>query len=70
MLVKPYVRRKRDGDASPPSLVMKIVLKESGAYELRNFSVLKLRELEAYHSNVHFPRKWHLSKDEQMLSLE
>jgi len=49
---------------------MEIVRKESGAYELRHFSMLTLRELEEYHSKVHFPRKWRLSKDEKRLFLE
>ncbi len=49
---------------------MKIALKKtSGAYELRNFSILKLRELEEYHSKVDLPRKWRLSKDEKTLWL-
>ena len=69
-MVKRYSRRKREGEKSPPSLVMKIVRKKSGAYELRNFSMLKLRSLEEHHSKVNFPRKWSLSKDETRLFLE
>lgn len=63
-----YVRRKEHGDA-PPVLEMKIVLKPSRAYEVRHFSMLKLRELEEYHSRVQLPRKWRLSKDEKTLWL-
>jgi len=70
VLVKRYVRRKGENRLSPPSLEMKIVRKKSGAYELRNFSMLTLRELEEYHSKVNLPRKWSLSKDEQRLFLE
>jgi len=68
VLVKKYRRRK---DSSvPPLLEINIVLKKSGAYELRNFSMLTLRELEEYHSKVRLPRKWRLSKDEKRLFLE
>lgn len=71
MLVKKYHRRLKGKDRSvPPLLVINIVLKKSGAYELRNFSMLTLRELEAHHSKVHSLRKWRLSKDEKRLFLE
>ena len=65
---KPY-RRRRD-DSSPPLLEMEIVLKKSGAYELRHFSILTLKALEEYHSKVGLSRKWHFSKDEKRLVLE
>lgn len=71
MLVKKYHRRLKGKERSvPPLLVINIVLKKSGAYELRNFSMLTLRELEKYHSNINLPRKWRLSKDEKRLVLE
>lgn len=65
---KPYHRRKNDG--SSPLLEMEIVLKKSGAYELRHFSMLMLRALEEYHSKVDLPRKWTFSKDGKRLILE
>jgi hypothetical protein len=68
-LVKRYVRRKKDNNESAPSLVMDIVRKKSRAYELRHFSMLKLRELEEFHSKTNYPRKWSLSKDEKRLIL-
>ena len=65
---KVYHRRKnRD---SPPLLEMEIVLKKSGAYEIRHFSILMLRALEEYHSKVDLPRKWHFTKDKKRLILE
>ena len=71
MLVKKYRRRSKGKDRSvPPLLVINIVLKKSRAYELRNFSMLTLRELEEYHSKVNLPRRWRLSKDEKKLFLE
>ena len=60
---------KRKGSSSPPLVEMDIVLKKSGAYELRHFSMLALRALEDYHSKVNLPRKWRLSKDEKRLTL-
>jgi len=69
VLVKKYRRRCKDSSV-PPSLEINIVLKKSGAYELRNFSMLALRDLEEYHSKVHSLRKWRLSKDEKRLFLE
>ena len=63
-------RRQRRGSSVAPSLVINIFLSKSGAYVLRNFSMLALRELEAYHSKVSLPRKWRLSKDEKRLVLE
>ena len=68
-MVRKYRRRKKDGNEAPLVLEMKIVLKPSRAYELRHFSMLKLRELEEYHSKVNLPRKWRLSKDEKTLYL-
>ena len=53
-----------------PKLVMEIVRKKSRAYELRHFSILKLRELEEFHKKRSYPRKWSLSKDEKRLILE
>jgi len=68
-MVRKYRRRKKDSE-SPPVLEMKIALKKtSGAYELRNFSILRLRELEEYHSEASVPRRWRLSKDETKLWL-
>jgi len=69
ILGKKYRRQRKDSSVVP-SLVINIVLKKTGAYELRNFSMLTLRELEEYHSKVHLPRKWWLSKDEKRLVLE
>ena len=69
-MVKRYVRRKKDDKESVPLLMMEIVRKKSRAYELRHFSILKLRELEEYHSKTNYPRKWSLSKDEKRLILE
>jgi len=69
VLVKKYRRRRKDSSV-PPSLEIKIFLSKSGAYVLKNFSMLTLRELEEYHSKVHLPRKWRLSKDEKRLVLE
>jgi len=69
-MVKRYSRRRRKNEDFPPNMEMKIVRKKSGAYEIRNFSMLKLRALEEYHSKVNFPRKWSLSKDETRLFLE
>ena len=68
-LPKRYVRRKRDSKESP-KLVMEIVRKKSRAYELRHFSILKLRELKEFHKKRSYPRKWFLSKDEKRLILE
>ena len=67
-MVKVYHRRKND--VNPPLLEMEIVLKKSGAYELRHFSILTLKALEEYHSKVDLPRKWHLTKDGKRLILE
>jgi len=49
---------------------MEIVLKKSGAYELRHFSILTLKALEEYHSKVQLPRKWIFNKDGNRLILE
>ena len=71
MLVKKYQRRLKGKERLvPPLLTMNIVLKKSGAYEIRNFSMLTLRRLVEYHSKVNLPRKWRLSKDEKRLVLE
>ena len=69
MLVKKY-RRQRKGSSVAPSVVINIVLAKGGTYQLRNFSMLALRDLVAYHSRSHLPRKWSLSKDEKTLVLE
>ena len=53
-----------------PLLEMEIVLDSDGAYRLRHFSMLKLKDLEAYHRRVHLPRKWRLSSDFKRLFLE
>jgi len=68
-LGKKYRRQRKDSSV-PPSLEIKIFLSKSGAYILRNFSMLTLRDLEEYHSKVHSLRKWRLSKDEKRLFLE
>lgn len=65
---KVYHRRKNR--SSPPILELEIVLKKSGAYEVRHFSMLMLRALVEYHSKVNLPMKWKLSKDEKKLFLE
>jgi len=64
---EPYHRCK---NGSPLLLEMDIVLKKSGAYELRHFSMLMLKALEEYHSRVHLPRKWRLINDGKRLILE
>jgi len=69
VLGKKY-RRRRKGDFVPSTLEMEIVLKKSGAYELRHFSMLALRDLEEFHSKRNLPRRWRLSKDEKRLYLE
>jgi len=69
MLVKKYHRQRKDSSV-PPSLEIGIFLSKSGAYVLKNFSMLTLRELEEYHSKVRLPRRWRLSKDEKRLFLE
>jgi len=69
VLGKKY-RRQRKGFSVAPSVVINIVLTKGGAYQLRKFSMLALRELVAYHSKVFLPRKWSLSKDEKTLVLE
>ena len=66
---KRYVRRKKDDKETAPVLVLDIVRKPSRAYELRHFSMLKLRELEEFHSRTNYPRKWSLSNDEKRLVL-
>ena len=66
-VVRKYPRRKKS--SVPPVLEMNIVVKKSRAYELRHFSMVKLRELEEYHSKVNLPRRWRLSKDEKTLWL-
>lgn len=68
MLRKVYRRRKNKD--SPPLLEMDVVLKTSGAYELRHFSILMLRALEDYHSKVQLPRRWRFTKDRKKLILE
>lgn len=67
-MAKKYRSRRRGESA--PILEMEIVLKPSRAYEIRHFSMLALRALVEYHSKVHLPRKWTLSKDEKRLTLE
>jgi hypothetical protein len=69
-MAKRRVYHRRKNVSSPPVLDMEIVLKKSGAYEIRHFSILMLRALEEYHSKVHLPRKWSLSKDGKRLILE
>ena len=69
-MVKRYTRRKEQNEKTPPLLQINIVRKKSRAYELRNFSMLKLRALEEHHSKTNYPRKWRLSKDEKRLTLE
>lgn len=64
------VYHRRKNDVSPLLLEMEIVLKKSGAYELRHFSMLTLKALEEYHSKVQLPRKWTFSKDGKRLILE
>jgi len=68
VVVRRYRRRKNL--PSPPVLDMEIVLKKSGAYELRHFSILTLKALEEYHSKVQLPRKWIFNKDGNRLILE